>query len=447
MDAPLIRRCLEYMPLFVIGLNHKTADVALRERLAVGAAELKKALHELRGAAPISELSLLSTCNRTEFHGVSEQPDNALQHIRNWCRARLGLNEQAVSDSAFYQTQDLDAIRHMIRVASGLDSMVLGEPQIFGQMKTAYAQAVEHETAEQELHRVFRHVFTVSKKVRSDTAIGANPVSVASVAVRLARRVFSELEDAHALLIGAGETIALAARHLHSEGVAQINIANRTVENGMALAEEVNGHAMALANIPDAMHTADIVITSTASQLPVIGKGMVEQALKVRKNKPIFIVDIAVPRDVEEQVADLDNVYLYSIDDLQDIVEDNRRDREAEVQRADAIIDLAIEEFAGQQAERQATGHVRAYRQSAEQLRDRELRKALAALQSGRAPEDVISNLAKGLTNKLIHSPSVQMKQASAQQDDEKLTWAEQLLGFNAYDEALHDISDKDRDE
>ncbi len=432
------------MQLFVFGLSHKTADLALREKIAVSGSELKQVLQELCASSHASELSLLSTCNRTEFHGVADQPELAIERIRSWCEGRLSLPATQTADKLFYSVSKLDAVRHLIRVSSGLDSMVLGEPQIFGQMKTAYSQAIESDTVKADLHRVFGHVFSVSKKIRSHTGIGANPVSVASAAVRLSRRVFSDLTQSNALLIGAGDTIALAARHLKSEGVAQLSIANRTLAHGQSLADELGGRALPMSSIPQSMQDADIVISSTASQLPVIGKGMVEQALKARKNKPIFIVDIAVPRDVEQQVGDLNNVYLYTVDDLQDIVADNIKEREAEVAKADEIIEQSLQDFVLSTAERSASSSVSAYRRMAEGIRQSELDKAVASLAAGQSPEDVLASFANALTNKLIHAPSVAMKQAAAKDNAAKLQWAEELLGIEHKPAVVEDRDDEE---
>ncbi|MFK8021052.1 MAG: glutamyl-tRNA reductase [Pseudomonadales bacterium] len=432
------------MTLFVFGLSHKTADLALRERIAVSAAEMGVVLSGFLKGSSINELALLSTCNRTEFLVSASNHSLALDEIKQWLESRFPSGTQ--TDEVCYCHRDQDAVRHMIRVSAGLDSMVLGEPQIFGQMKTAYAQAVEHQTVQQELHRVFSHVFSVSKKVRSDTGIGANPVSVASAAVRLSKRVFSSLDDCNALMIGAGETIALAAKHLQRESIGSLVVANRTLDNALQVADDVGGQAITLANIPAAMQNADIVITSTASQLPVIGKGMVEQALKVRKNRPIFIVDIAVPRDVEEQVAELDNVYLYTIDDLQGIVEGNIQERASEAALAEQMIEASLADYAASVAERAGAQRVMVYRKQAEALRDQELAKALAAIESGKPAADVISMLAKTLTNKLIHAPSVSIKQATAANDTEKLQWAEQLLGIaTAKDPSASAAADEDK--
>lgn len=434
------------MTLFVFGLSHKTADLALREKIAVAGEQLGAVLEELLPASKAAELALLSTCNRTEFHCVSEHADESRTLLQKWCEDRLGGPSDEIA-SVFYSAHDLAAVRHLIRVGSGLDSMVLGEPQIFGQMKTAYAQAVESNTVQQELHRVYNHVFSASKRVRSDTGIGANPVSVVSAAVRLSHRVFTSLDATRALLVGAGDTISLAARHLRSENVAELTIANRTLSKGLSLAEEVQAKAIELASIPEALKEADIVMTSTASQLPIIGKGMVEQAIKARKNKPIFIVDIAVPRDVEEQVGELDNVYLYTIDDLRGIVEDNKREREAQVVKADEIIADFVQQYAGSQAERSGAHRVRALRDSMGRVRDQELDKALVSLRAGRAPEEVLQQLANTLTNKFVHAPSVAIKQASAADDEPKLRWAEQMLNFTSAEASNGSADDALEDE
>ncbi len=434
------------MTLFVFGLSHRTADLALRERIAVSSEDMGAVLAETMGLSKANELALLSTCNRSEFLGIAPNDSSAMKAIEElgaWLDARLP--EGTHSADVCYHHVDLDAVRHMTRVGSGLDSMVLGEPQIFGQLKTAYAQAVEHKTVSQELHRVFSHVFSASKKVRSDTGIGANPVSVASAAVRLSQRVFSDLKNCSALMIGAGETIALASKHLRRDGIGELVIANRTLDKALQIADDVNGEAITLANIPVAMRSADIVITSTASQLPVIGKGMVEQAQKARKNRPMFIVDIAVPRDVEEQVAELESVYLYSIDDLQSIVEGNRQERAAEAELAEQLIEGSLAEYAASRAERAGAQRVMLYRQQAEAIRDQELSKALAAIEAGKSASDVLSGLAKSLTNKLIHTPSVSIKRAMAANDTEKVQWAEQLLGIAAGGEDSPPATDEEK--
>ncbi len=421
------------MALIAFGLNHTTATLSLRERVSIVPERLAQLL-----AACVSELCLreavvLSTCNRTEFYGFADDPENTTHLIGKWLQAQQG----APADElwrACYCHVDNAALQHMIRVSCGLDSMVIGEPQILGQMKTAYAQAQENSAVGRELARVFEQVFAVAKQVRTQTAIGANPVSVASAAVRLAQHIFSDLGQTQALLIGAGDTIALTARHLRRHNQTGIVVANRTLARAEVLANELGAKAVVLTDIPAQLVHADIVISSTASQLPILGKGMVEQALRARKGRPIFMVDLAVPRDIEVQVGDLDNVYLYSVDDLRDIIDDNVKSRTTEAQKADALIAHAVEEFGRQQRSLGAVGSVRAFRKKAALVRDAELSKAKSALQNGQPVEDVIYGLAHALTNKLIHTPSVQMKKACERGEIDKLAWSQELLDFSAED-------------
>lgn len=426
------------MSFLIFGLSHHTAELAARERLAVSDADLPSVLADVAHAAGLSELVLLSTCNRTEFHAACDDPVVAAAGLRMWCGQRMGLPQQVPgsasndAENLFYSHVDQQAQRHLMTVACGLDSMVLGEPQILGQLKSAFSASIDAGHVRQQLHPLFRHVFATAKQVRSETAIGANPVSVASAAVRLSKRVFSNLSENTALLIGAGDTVALAARHLKSEGINRILVANRTLERGQALVDEVGGRAVMLEDLPQVMPEADIIISSTASRLPLIGKGMVEQALKQRKNRPMFIVDIAVPRDVEPQVSELDNIYLYSVDDLSDIVDENLRERQTQAKAAESIIDRSLQTFQSNSAERGAAHAVTAYRRRAESMRDAELAKARQALEAGKDPQQVMESLARSLTNKLTHSPSLAMKAASAENEHEKLRWAETLLGFDA---------------
>jgi glutamyl-tRNA reductase len=300
----------------------------------------------------------------------------------------------------------------VLRVASGLDSLVLGEPQILGQIKDAYAVATKAGTMGGLLDRLFQHTFSVAKQVRTDTAIGASPVSVAFAAVSLAKQIFSNFEQHTALLIGAGETIELAARHLHQNGIGRMIIANRTVENAHALAQEFGAYAIALPEIPNHLAEADLVISSTASPLPILGKGSVESALKVRKHRPMLMVDIAVPRDIEPEVADLSDVYLYTVDDLQDIIQDGLRSRQEAALQAEEIIDTEVSHFMHWLRSLNAVATIRDLRESAQTQRDEELDRALRLIASGKDPQQILTELANRLTNKLIHVPSTQLKQA-----------------------------------
>lgn len=417
------------MSLLVLGINHNTAPLAVREKVAFSPDQTAEALMQLCAAEGFDEAVILSTCNRTEVVVVSEAQD-AGQRMLGWLAAYHHLPLTDLSD-CHYLHRDAGALRHLIQVASGLNSMVLGEPQIFGQMKSAYAVAHEAGTVSATLAQVMQHTFTVAKKVRTDTAIGENPVSVAFAAVNLATRIFEDLSETRALLIGAGETIELVAQHLRRAGIRDMVVANRTLERASALAREYDAEAVMLSDIPAQLERSDIVISSTASQLPILGKGAVEKALRARKHKPIFMVDIAVPRDIEEQVGELADVYLYSVDDLKDVIDRNIQGREREARKADAIIDQGVSEFNRRLRSQGAIDTLRAYRSRAESLRDDELNKALRQLENGVRPAEALSNLARTLTNKLIHTPSIQMKKASAEGRMEVIEWTRELLGLD----------------
>ncbi|WP_455206065.1 glutamyl-tRNA reductase, partial [Kaarinaea lacus] len=307
------------MTILAFGINHKTAPVSIREQVAFEPTQITDALKDLVSHPHVEEAAIVSTCNRTELYCGLDQLDQKV--ITSWMSQYHHLSESDLVPY-IYAHPDQYAVRHALRVASGLDSMVLGEPQILGQMKDAYSAASHAGTLGGLLDRLFQHTFSVAKQVRTDTAIGASPVSVAFAAVSLAKQIFSNFEQHTALLIGAGETIELAARHLHEIGIGRMIIANRTVERAQTLAQEFNAYAISLPQIPAHLAEADIVISSTASPLPILGKGSVESALKARKHRPILMVDIAVPRDIEAEVGDLSDIYLYTVDDLQEIIQE-----------------------------------------------------------------------------------------------------------------------------
>jgi glutamyl-tRNA reductase len=415
------------MALLALGINHKSANIALRERVAFAPEQMTEALQDALKDAGLSELVILSTCNRTELFVSNDNGKVDAFTVLQWLSE---YNHVSADDlqSCYYCYEELEAVRHMVKVASGLDSMVLGEPQIFGQMKSAYAVAQEAESVGVELSRVFHHVFSVAKKVRTDTAIGENPVSVAYAAVNLSQHIFSDLQNTSALLIGAGETIELVARHLSENGVKKIVVANRTLGRARELAQHFGAEAVLLSEIPEQLIHADIVISSTASQLPILGKGAVEHALKERKHRPILMVDIAVPRDIEEQVSELNDVYLYTVDDLTEIVDENKRSREQEARKADVIIDQGVEDYLQRLRSLDVVSVLKSYRNKAEQIRDDELDRALKQLEKGFGPEEVLQQMARNLTNKLIHSPSVQMKKAGADGRRDVIAWTHELF-------------------
>jgi glutamyl-tRNA reductase len=420
------------MSLTALGINHTTASLAVRERVAFAADQLVEALQEGCRSMQLQELVILSTCNRTEMFFAAATDDGlALERALAWLGEYHRLDPEEIRENCYHYA-DSRALEHMVQVASGLDSMVLGEPQILGQMKSAYAVAEEAGTAGVEMMQLFPRAFAIAKKVRTDTAIGENPVSVAYAAVDLAGHIFSDLSTTRALLVGAGETIDLVATHLANTGIAQIVVANRTLSRARELAQRFGAEAVLLADIPEQLVAADIVISSTGSQLPILGKGAVEDALKVRKHKPILMIDLAVPRDIEAQVGSLKDIYLYSVDDLREVVEENMRSRQDEARKADVIIARGVQEFQHELRSRNAVDTVKALRSHAEQLRDSEVEKALKALARGEAPEQVLSAMARGLTNKLIHSPSIELKKASAEGREDVVHAARSLLGLPA---------------
>lgn len=415
------------MPLIALGINHRTAPVELRERVVFAPERVQDALRELTGLPGIQEAAILSTCNRTELYvGSEEDPGEA---VIQWL-SRFHHLDEATLRPYLYTLRDADTVRHMLRVASGLDSMILGEPQILGQMKCAYQCAAEAGCVDTLLSRLFQHTFSVAKQVRTDTAIGASPVSVAFAAVSLARQIFGDLAQQSALLIGAGETVELAARHLHEHRLGRMIVANRTVEHAHNLATLFNGYGIGLDEIPAHLAEADIVVSSTASTTPIVTLPMVQEALKVRKHRPIFMVDIAVPRDIEGRVGELDDVFLYTVDDLQEVIQDNLKSRQAAARQAEEMIDVQVNHFMAWQRSRDAVATIRQLREQAEAQRDEVLHKARQLLASGKDPQQVLDFLAHTLTNKLIHQPSTHLRQAGSDGRTDLLEAARELLNL-----------------
>lgn len=412
------------MNLIAVGVNHTTADVELREQLAFSAEQASRALEALRNVHGVSEAALLSTCNRTELYCLieGEAPDFA-----RWLAAERCLPESRVA-GALYHYRDDQALEHMMRVAGGLDSLVVGEPQILGQMHDAYAHARDAGRVNGHLTRVFQDVFSVAKRIRTETGIGANPVSVAYAAVSFARHIFADLKQSRALLIGAGEMIQLVARHLREQQVREIVVANRTLSRARGLAAEVEGRAVALDELPMVLGQADILIACTASPLPVLGKGTVESALKRRRHKPMFMVDIAVPRDIEAEVGDLDDVYLYTVDHLQEAIQENVRAREEAAGQAAELIAEAIRDHRRDRREQQAVGVLREYREQRLDLAENELERALAQLHKGSDPEQVLRRFKHSLANKWLHQPSVTLRRLAAEGRTDELAMARELL-------------------
>ncbi|ODT91597.1 MAG: glutamyl-tRNA reductase [Rhodanobacter sp. SCN 67-45] len=417
------------MPLIALGLNHLTAPVSLREQVAFDEDAASAALRELASEPGIEEAMILSTCNRTELYvGVAEGAEDIPQV---WLNRHHHLTPGKL-DEFLYRHEERDAVRHVFRVATGLDSMVLGEPQILGQVKDAYQQARQAHVLKAPMDRLLQHTFAVAKRVRTDTRIGAHTVSVAFTAVRLAEQVFTDLEQACILLIGAGDTIELAARHLTERHARRLIVANRTLETAQDLAGRYGGYAVALADLPQHLAEADIVISSTAARQPIVTRAMVGQAMASRRRKPMFMVDIAVPRDIEESVAELPDVYLYGIDDLRQVIDDNRRSRETAAREADAIIDLQVDRYMAWRRALTTKNPALDMRQHAEVYRDEVLGKARAMLAHGKSPDEALAFLANTLTNKLLHHPSARLREAALSGDLDLLHAAGRLYGLDS---------------
>ena len=413
------------MKLLATGVNHTTAELGLRERLTFAEAQIPAALSDLRRLPGVREAALLSTCNRTEIYCLTDAAVDA--DLTQWLARWHGLDEARLRE-ALYLHHDDSALRHMMRVAGGLDSLVLGEPQILGQMRDAYARAHECGALNGHLARTFQQVFSVAKRIRTDTGIGAHPVSVAYAAVSFARHIFADLRQSRALLIGAGEMIELVARHLREQGVSEITIANRTLNRAGELAASVAGRAVTLEEIPVVLESTDIVISCTAAPVPVLGKGMVERALKKRRHKPIFMVDIAVPRDIEPEVGRLQDIYLYTVDDLHEAIEENVRQRQDAAAEAERIIDQALSRYAREQRELTAVDTLRNYREQVAAQGEEELLKALGQLEAGADPADVLRRFRHALLNKVMHQPSIRLRQFAAENRTESLAIARELL-------------------
>ena len=416
------------MTLLAFGINHKTAPVDIREKVAFAPDKLGVALQELLTLTAVNEAAIVSTCNRTELYCDLSEADSA--EVVAWFRAYHSLSAEEL-DPYIYTHLDNQAVQHILRVASGLDSLVLGEPQILGQIKDAYHTASQAGAIGHLLNRLFQHTFSVAKEVRTDTAIGSSPVSVAFAAVSLAKQIFSDLSEHTALLIGAGDTIDLVARHLNDQGIKHLIVANRTVERAMTLANQfMHSEAIALADMPSRLAEADIIISSTASQLPILGKGAVESALKSRKHRPMFMVDIAVPRDIEPEVGALSDVYLYTVDDLHEVIEEGRQSREEAAEQAQEIIENQVEHYMGWLRSLEAVDTIRGYREQAERLRDEAMQHARRQLAAGRDPETVMSELARVLTQKLLHQPTVQMNRAAFEGREDLLEAVRELFNL-----------------
>ncbi|HBW84635.1 MAG: glutamyl-tRNA reductase [Gammaproteobacteria bacterium] len=420
------------MALLLVGINHTTATIDLREKVAFPPAIISDALGCLMELEAIAEAVIVSTCNRTEIYVDSigdptPETDSQVSDVIDWLSRYHDLDSEDLRHSCYFYEGD-NVVRHLMRVSCGLDSMILGEPQIFGQIKSAFALSKDLEMVGAALGRAFQGAFTIAKEVRTETAIGESPVSVAYAAVVLADRIFSDLPSLSVLLIGAGRTIELVARHLAERGVRSLVVANRTLDNALEIANRFDASGALLSDIPEKLVEADIVVSSTNSQLPLLGKGAVERALKARRHKPMLLVDLAVPRDIEQEVGQVADAYLYSIDDISEVIEDSQKSREEAAEQAHSIIERGVEEFRKQVKSLNAVNTLKAFRKKAETIRTFELDKARKAIRKGEDADAIVENMARNLTSKLIHSPSVQMKRASAEGREELIKLVQELF-------------------
>lgn len=399
------------MQLTAVGLNHQTAPLSIREKLAFAAASLPEAVRNLARSKAAKEAVILSTCNRTELYCVGET-----EQIIEWLAQYHNLPAEEIRPY-LYTLDNNETIRHAFRVACGLDSMVLGEPQILGQIKDAVRVAQEQESINTNLNALFQKTFAVAKEVRTDTAVGENSVSMASASVKLAEQIFPDISDLNVLFIGAGEMIELVATYFAAKNPKLITVANRTLPRAQELCDKLglNAEPCLLTELPDILHEYDVVVSSTASQLPLVGKGMIERALRLRLNMPMFLLDLAVPRDIEAEVGELNDAYLYTVDDMMGIVQNGKEARQKAAAAAEAMVEEKVGEFVRLQQSRQSVPLIRALRDEGERARRQVLENAMKQLAKGASAEEVLERLSIQLTNKLLHSPTQTLNKAGSE--------------------------------
>ncbi|MDY3331027.1 MAG: glutamyl-tRNA reductase [Pelistega sp.] len=422
--------------VFTFGLNHHSAPVSVRERVSMAGDLVRPALDALRSTfgSSLKEATILSTCNRTELY-LAAKPE-IIDHIPNWMAEFNSLDSSLIRPHLYLYNQE-QAVRHAFRVASGLDSMVLGEAQILGQMKTAVRAADEAGALGTMLNQLFQKTFSVAKEVRTQTAIGAQSVSMAAAAVRLAERVFGDISDTKVLFVGAGEMIELCATHFAAQNPKSIMVANRTVERGEALASRFGAQTMRLADLPEKLHEYDIVVSCTASALPILGLGMIQKAIRQRRFNPMVMVDLAVPRDIEPEVATLSEVYLYTVDDLGRVVQMGNDARQAAVVQAEAIIDSRVQNFMHWLHNRSVVPVIQGLNSGAHAVADIELEKARKLLAKGVSPEEALERLARALTQKYMHAPMQALNRSQAEEKVQLLDVLPKLFPYQEKDEAM----------
>ena len=413
------------MPLLTTGISHHTASLETREKIAIGRTEFADRVRELNSLDGVEEVIVVSTCNRTEIYSIG--PKQSRDQIRQWLQNKGDLSDAEMEEHCYVKDRE-HAVRHLFRVAGGLESLVLGESQIVGQLKESWQLAHEAGGAGKVLDRLFQHAFATGKKIRSKTRIGEHPVSVAYTTVMLAKQIFGDLASKTVILVGAGEMIELCGRHMHDRGVSNLIIANRSQDRATELAGQFDAHAVSLANLPGVLHKADILISSTASQEPIIHADAVKAALKQRRNQPMFLVDIAVPRDIHPDVGKLGDVYLYTIDDLQKVVDTNLSKRSEAAKSAGGDVSEAVDEFMRWLNSARASVYLQNLHKHARKNSEELVTKALRKIKAGKDPEKVVTQLANTLANRILHIPSVRLRQAAEEQDDELLSAANRLF-------------------
>ena len=413
------------MPLLITGISHHTATLEIREKIAITRLDYADRVRELLDQDGIEEAVIVSTCNRTEVYSVG--PKQSRQQVRQWLQSKGGLSETEMDKHCYVHERER-AVHHLFRVAGGLDSLVLGESQIVGQLKEAWQMSADAGGVEKVLDRLFQHAFATGKRIRTKTRIGDHPVSVAYTTVMLAKQIFGDLSSKTVILVGAGEMVELCGRHLHDKGLSSLIIANRSIDRARELAGEFNALAVSLNELPGVIHKADILISSTASLEPIIHADTVKAALKQRRNQPMFMVDIAVPRDIHPDVGKLGNVYLYTIDDLQKVVDENLSKRTEAAEAASSDVEESVQEFMRWLNSARAAVYLKNLHKHARENSDELVEKALRKIRAGQDPEQVIQKLAHTLTKRILHLPSTRLRQAAEDQDDELLKVANRLF-------------------
>lgn len=414
------------MPLLAAGISHHTAPLDIRERLAIGDAVRAERLLELTRREGVEEAVILSTCNRTEIYAAVAEGSEP--ELTRWLAGIGGLGPQEADEFLYAQIGD-EAVRHLFRVACGLDSMVLGEPQIMGQLKQAWQAALDAGGAGRLTDRLFQHAFAISKTVRSETGIGEHPVSVAYIATVLARQIFGELDDKTVLLVGAGEMIELCGRHFREHGIGRLLIANRSPERGARLGSRFDAETMTLEELPVRLHEADVSIFGTAADRPVINVDAVREALPRRRRDPLFMIDLGMPRDIDPAAGELDDVYLYTIDDLRQVADESHSRRRVAADEAAAFIDTAVDEFRRWLNGARAAEGLRQLRRRAAADGDQLAERAIHQIQSGGDPEAAVRQLSRTLSGRILHGPSTRLREAAEQGQDEVLRAADWLFG------------------